>query len=135
MAKESGLGWTTLTLDDSAGSAKDIRDSVNSLDFSMPRAVIECTGLDKSAMERLLGIGDFQATLNGTFDDAANKSHVVLKTISTSDAQRTLALGVSGQTLSNEGLVTDYSVTRGDDAAFTWTAPFVLADGTAPTWS
>lgn len=135
MAKESGLAWTTLSLDDSGGTARDIRNNINSFNFATPRAVQDVTGVDKSAMERLLLLADFSGTLNGVFDDAANMSHAVLKTVPSSSVNRTLSLGVSGQTLANEVLVTDYNLSRGADGSLTWTAPFVLADGTVPTWS
>lgn len=133
--KESGLGWTTLTVDDSAGSAKDIRNDITSLEFATPRATQDTTGIDKSAMERLLLLADFSITLNGVFNDAADQAHAVLKTVSSTSVTRTVAIGVSGQTLSNECLITDYALNRADSGEFTWTAPGVLQNGTAPTWS
>lgn len=135
MAKESGLAWTTLSLDNSAGSANDIRNDVTNFQFGMPRAVQDVTGVDKSAFERLLLLADFSGQLNGVFNDASNMSHATLKTVSSTSVNRTLALSVSGQTLNNEVIVTDYAMTRAQDGALTWTAPFVLADGTVPTWS
>ncbi len=132
MAKENGLSWTTCSVDNSAGSLKAIVNDVNSLEYSTPRAVIETTGLDKAAMERLHGIADFSATLNGTFNDAADQAHDVFKVL---DNVRTFTLAVSGQTLSNEVLFTDYALNRGTDGSFTWSAPCVLANGTVPTWS
>lgn len=135
MAKESGLGWTTLSVDDAAGTARDIRNPVNDLQFATPRAVQDTTGIDKSAMERLLLLADFSITLNGTFDDGANLSHAVLKTVPSTSVLRTVSIGVSGQTLANECLFTDYSLTRAQSGELTWSAPGVLADGTVPTWS
>lgn len=135
MAKESGLGWSTLSVDDSAGTARDIRNDITNFEFSTPRAVQEITGVDKSAIERLLLLADFSITMNGVFNDAANLSHSVLKTVSSTSVTRTVSLGVSGQTLANECVITDYALTRGDDGSLTWTAPAVLADGTVPTWS
>jgi hypothetical protein len=135
MAKENGLAWTTLSLDDSAGTPRDIRNDVTNFNFATPRAVQDVTGVDKSAIERLLLLADFSGQLNGVFNDAANLSHATLKTVPSSSVNRTLSLGVSGQTLANEVIVTDYSLTRGADGSLTWTAPFVLSDGTVPTWS
>ncbi len=132
MSKENGLGWTTCSVDTSAGSLKALVNDVNSLEFSTPRAVIEVTGLDKSAMERLHGLADFSATLNGTFNDAADASHDVFKDLSN---VRTFTLVVSGQTLSNEVLFTDYALNRGTDGSLTYSAPCVLANGTVPAWS
>ncbi len=135
MPKESGIGWSTLSLDDASGTPRDIRTDVGNFTFATPRGVQDVTGVDKSAMERLLLLADFSGSLNGIFDDGANLAHTVLKTVPSTSVNRTLSLGVSGQTLANEVLVTDYALTRGADGALTWTAPFVLADGTVPTWS
>lgn len=135
MAKESGLGWTTLSVDDAAAAAQDIRNDVTNFEFATPRGVQEVTGVDKSAFERLLLLADFSITLNGVFNDAANKSHAVLKTVPSTSVTRTVSLGVSGQTLANECIFSDYSLTRAEDGSLTWTAPGALADGTVPTWS
>lgn len=135
MAKESGLGWTTLSVDDSAGTPRDIRNDVTNLQFATPRNVQDVTGIDKSAIERLLLLADFSITLNGVFNDAANLSHSVFKTVPSTSVARTVSIGVSGQTLANECIFTDYSLTRAAEGSLTWTAPGSLADGTVPTWS
>lgn len=136
MAKETGLGWTQLDVDDSSSAAQDLRDNTTNFEFSTPMAVQEVTGIDKYAMERLLLLADFSITLNGVFDDAATDSaHSVLKDVASTRVARTVAIGVSGQTLSNECLLTDYQLTRGDDGSLTWSCPGVLANGVAPTWS
>lgn len=135
MAKESGLGWTTLSVDGSDAAANDIKNDVTNFEFATPRAVQEITGVDKSAIERLLLLADFSITLNGVFNDAADKSHATFKDVGSTSVTRTVSLAVSGQTLANECLFTDYQLTRGDDGSLTWSAPGVLADGTVPTWS
>ena len=48
---------------------------------------------------------------------------------------RTTTLTVSGQTLANEVLYTDYPLNRADGGELTAAIPGVLADGTVPTWS
>jgi hypothetical protein len=135
VAKETGLGWTTLSVDNAGGTPQDIREDVNSLDFATPRAPLEVTGIDKSAFERLLGLADFTVTLNGTFDDAANKAHAVLSTVPSTSVNRTTSIAVSGQTLAGELLYTDYALSRGDDGTLKWTTAGMLADGTVPTWA
>lgn len=135
MAKESGLGWTTLSVDNSAGTPNDIRNDVTNFEFATPRAVQDTTGVDKFAMERLLLLADFSITLNGVFNDAASASHVTFKDVASTSVSRTVSLAVSGQTLTNECLITDYQMTRGDDGSLVWQAPGVLQSGTAPTWS
>lgn len=135
MAKESGLGWTTLSVDGSDAAANDIRNDVTNFEFATPRAVQEVTGIDVSAIERLLLLADFSITLNGVFNDDADKSHATFKDVGSTSVTRTVAIGVSGQTLSVECLLTDYQVNRGDDGSLTWSVPGVLQSGIAPTWS
>ncbi|MCI0690228.1 MAG: hypothetical protein L0Y54_23770 [Sporichthyaceae bacterium] len=135
MAKETGLGWTTLSVDDSAGTPQAIKNDVHNFEFATPRGVQDVTGVDRSAMERLLLLADFSITLNGTFNDAAGFSHQVFKTVPSTSVARTVTLVVSGQTLANETLFTDYQLTRGEDGSLVFTAPGVLADGTVPAWS
>jgi hypothetical protein len=135
MAKETGLGWTALSVDDAGGSPQDIRNDITNFEFATPREVQDVTGIDKSAMERLLLLADCSYQLNGVFNDAAGKSHQVFKTVPSTSVARTVTNTISGQSLATEMLFTDYSLTRGDDGSLNWTAPGVLADGTVPTWS
>lgn len=135
MAKETGLGWSSLMIDDATGDPDDLRNDVTNFEFATPRAVQDVTGVDKSAMERLLLLADFSITLNGVFNDAANASHEVLRTVPSTSVARTTTITVSGQTLAGELLYTDYALTRAADGALTWTSPGVLADGTVPTWA
>lgn len=136
MTKESGLGWTTLSVDDSGGTPQDIKNDVNSFQFATPRGVQDVTGVDKSAIERLLLLADMSITLNGAaFNDAAGKSFQVFKTVPSTSVARTTTLTVSGQTLAAELLYTDFSFNRQADGSLPWTAPGVLADGTVPTWA
>jgi hypothetical protein len=132
MAKQSGLGWTTFSVDSSTPTLTDIKNDVTSFDFSTPRDVQEVTGVDKSAVERILLLADFSITINGVFNTAT--SHPVLKTIPSSDVVRTVSLAISSQTLAPECLLTDYAITRSEKGELTWKVPGVLADGTAPTW-
>jgi hypothetical protein len=135
MAKETGLGWTTLSVDDSGGSPQAIKNDITNFDFATPREVQDVTGIDKSAMERLLLLADCSYTLNGVFNDAAGASHPVFKTVPSTSVNRTVTNVISGNTLATEMLPTDYALTRDANGALTWTVPMVLADGTVPTWS
>lgn len=133
--KESGLGWTTLSVDGSDAAANDIKNDVTNFEFATPRAVQEITGVDMFAIERLLLLADFSITLNGVYNDDADKSHVTFKDVGSTSVTRTVSLGVSGQTLAVECLLTDYQLTRGDDGSLVWSVPAVLQSGLAPTWS
>ena len=135
ISKESGLGWTTLSVDNAAGSPNAIKNDVTNFQFATPRGVQDTTGVDKSAMERLLLLADMSITLNGVFDDGSNLAHDTFKSVPSTSVARTTSLAVSGQTLAGELLYTDYSMTRAQDGSLLWTAPGVLADGTVPTWA
>lgn len=136
MAKESGLGWTTCSVDDSAGAAQAIINDITNLAFSTPRGVQDITGIDKSAYERLLLLADFSITLNGVFDDSsAANAHAVFRTVPSTSVARTTTLTVSGDTLANEVLYTDYPLTRAASGEFTFAVPGVLASGVVPTWT
>lgn len=136
MAKKSGLAWSVLSVDDSAGTPRDIRNDITNFQFATPRAVQDVTGIDKSANERLLLLADFSITLNGVFNDTVTTSaHAVFKTVPSTSVLRTVTLTVTGNTLANECLFTDYNITRSATGELTWTAPGVLADGTVPTWA
>lgn len=135
MSKQSGLGVTTLSVDDSTGTPQDIRNDVTNWQMSTPRAVQDVTGVDKSAIERLLLLADFSITLNGVYNNAAGKSHAVFRTVPSTSVLRSVAITVNGTTLNNECLFTDYALTRAQSGELTWSAPGVLGDGTVPTWS
>jgi hypothetical protein len=120
VAKESGIGLT-FTLDNSSGAGQAITNDVTDCNFSTPRNSQDVTGLDKSGYERIQLLADFKCSANGVFNDAADMSHAVLKTMSSTSVIRTLVLAVSGQSLTNEVTVDDYA--------------FSLANGTVPTWA
>ena len=132
MAKESGMAWTECTIDDSADAAKIIVNDVTSLDFSTPRNLLDWTGLDKSAIERGLGLADFSITVNCIFNDAAASSFAVFKATT---GERDVDLEISGQTLDNDCYVSDVAWGRAADGSFTIAGTLQLMDGTVPTWS
>lgn len=139
MAKESGLGWSVLSVDDSSGAVKTIKNDITNFQFATPRGVQDVTGIDKSAIERLLLLADMSVTFNGVFNDATNASHDVFKTIPSTSVAREFTLTVSGQTLGTTPtatlLLTDYAMTRAQTGELTWSVPGVLANGAVPTWS
>lgn len=135
MAKQSGLGWTTLSVDDSGGTPNAIKNDITNFQWATPRGVQDVTGIDKSAMERLLLLADMSMTLNGVFNNASSLSHDTFKTVSSTSVQRTVTNVISGSTLAAEMLPTDYSLTRAQAGELTWTVPLVLANGAVPTWA
>ncbi len=135
MAKETGLGWTTASVDASDTTVKAIINDLTNISLTTPRGVQDVTGIDKSAMERLLLLADASVDLNGVFNPAADQSHAVFKTVPSSSVARTVTLTISSQTLAGEYLFTDYALTRAGDGSLTFSAPGVLATGVVPTWS
>lgn len=133
MTKVTGLGWTTFSVDDSGGTPVAIKNDITDVSFATPRGVQDVTGIDKSAMERLLLLADFTVTPKGVFNVAV--SHIVFRTVPSSSVPRTVTMVVAAATLANEVLFTDYKNTRSAKGELLWDAPGVLADGTVPTWS
>lgn len=125
----------TVTVDDSAGAGQAITNDITSISFATPRGMQDITGLDKSGIERLLLLADGTVSITGVFNDAANMSHAVFKTVPTTSVSRTVVIAHSGQTLTIEMMFSDYSLNRGQDGSLTYTATGSLSNGTAPTWS
>lgn len=134
MAKISGLALTTLSVDDSGGVARDIRNDIHDFDFSTDVNLHDVTGLDKSAMERLNLLADFSINMRGTFNAAANLSHDVFKDV-VGGAARTVSLGFGGVTLANEVLFSQYRITRAANGSLSINAVGALQDGTVPTFA
>lgn len=141
MSKATGLGWTTLSVGDSSNASVDIRNDVTNWSFSTPRGVQDVTGIDKSAIERLLLLADFSCTLNGVFNAAT--SHTVFSTVPSTSVNRFIGNTVNAKNLNlgsagaSNGAVlfTDYQLTRAQTGELTWSVPGVLANGAVPTWS
>ena len=136
MAKQTGLG-DYLAIDDSGGTARDISNDLTDYGINISQELIDTTGLDKSARERITGMSDSDVTITGYFNAASNKSHDVFKTRT---GTRTFDLRVGGNSSSNPKLamemqVASYNITRGADGALGFTAGMNLADGTVPAWT
>ena len=135
MAKQSGLG-DYLAVDDSGGSARNISNDITSYSINTPQGMFEVTGIDKSAVERIVGLNDFTLGLNGYFNSASNMSHDVFKVRT---GTRTVTIAIGGNTsgkpkLEAEMLVSEYNLERGDDGALNWSVSMSLQSGTTPTW-
>lgn len=141
MTKVSGL-TTSVTVDDASGAGKDISNDITSFNVSTPRGMQDITGLDKSAVERILLRADGEIQMNGVFNaSTADKSHDVFKTVPTQSGSgtgstRTVVIVYPGtKTLTMECILTDYSLSMGNDGALTWTVNGSIANGVAPAWS
>lgn len=125
MAKVSGL-TTTLTV-----ASNNISNDVTSLTVDTPYGVQDVTGLDKSAMERLMLRADCTGSATGVFNTTASMSHATLKT----PGSKATVIGFPGATLTFTALWTNYAVSMGADGSLTWSANWALANGTAAAWT
>jgi hypothetical protein len=133
MAKENPV--LAVIIDDASGSAKTISNSILSCDWATPRPQMDITGVDKTAVERLLLLADYSATFNGSFNDAGNDAHDVFKTVPSTSVARTTSVALSGQTLAVEAFATDYALSRQTTGEVSWTVTMVNSDGGVPTWA
>jgi hypothetical protein len=111
---------------------------VTDFQLSTPRAIQDITGVDKSAHERLLLLADVSVSLKGVFNNAANMSHVVFKTIPSTSVIRATIITPTSSTppfLSFNAFYSDYSITRAAAGELTWDVKGDLGDGATPTWS
>ncbi len=136
MAKQSGMG-DYFAVDDSSGSLRTISNDVTSIGVNVGQALIAITGLDKSAVERLIGLADGSFSVSGVFNPTSNMSHDVFKTRT---GTRTVDYKIGGNTSGNpyltmECLVDSYVLARGSDGSLTFTAGLQLQSGTSPAWS
>jgi hypothetical protein len=135
MALEAGFPMVVI-VDDSGGTPRTLSAVINTVQFATPRGVQDVTGVSMSAIARLLLLADQTVTYGlAGFDDAANSTHDVFKTVSSSSVARTNSIALSGQTLASEMFFTDYQLNRGADGSITATVPGVLANGAVPTWA
>ena len=125
MAKVSGLP-STLTI-----AGNNISNDVLSLSFDTPFAEQDVTGLDKSAIERLLLRADCTGSINGVFNATASMSHATLK----APGVKTFVIALPGATLTFSAVTTNYAVSLGADGSLTWSVNFGLSTGTAAVWS
>lgn len=125
MAKVSGL-TTTVTV-----ASNDISNDITSINVDTPYGVQDITGLDKSAIERLLLRADCTGSMTGVFNTAANKSHATLKT----PGSKTFVIAYPGATLTFTAVTSNYAVTFGQDGSLVWSCNWALSSGTAAAWT
>jgi len=135
MAKENGLG-ASIAIDDSGGTARTVTNDIRDCNISTPRAMLDITGMDKSAIERLQTHADGSVDANGVFNDTVSTGlFTVLKTIPSTSVIRTMTFGLSGQSLAMEMIANDMKLSRGTDGGANISTHLDLADGAVPTWA
>ena len=134
MTKASGMGMT-ISIEDADGTARAIGNDIVSATFNTTRGVQDITGLNKSAMERLLLLNDFNLNVTAVWNPGATPSmHAVFSTPADNDTREVIIV-VGGKTLTAECVMTDVAWSRPSDGSFGATATFLLADGAAAVWS
>ena len=134
MAKQTGLG-DYFAVDNSSGSLVDISNDCTSITFNQGQNLLDITGIDKSAMERIAALGDLTVSVSGVFN--ASSSHTVFSNLANN---RTCSYAIGGNTTSNpllsfEGLCSSYNLDRASDGGITFSVDISLQSGTVPTWS
>ena len=127
MAKTSGI-TTAVTV-----GGQVISNDVRSITIDTPYGEQEITGLDKSAVERLLLRADVQGSMTGVFNTAASMSHAQLKTPGSKTF--VVAFAAAAATATFTANTTNYNVTMAEDGSLTWSVNFNLNNGTALAWT
>lgn len=131
MAKKTGVAQQFFL------GGRDLSGDVGSLsNVSSPVAMLEATGINKSAVERLQGLADGRIAFNSWFNDAAGQEHAALKGLPTANVILLWALGGAiGDTAA--ALVAkqmNYDFARGPDGALALSVETLGANGEALLW-
>ncbi|UOZ10545.1 hypothetical protein [Amycolatopsis sp. WQ 127309] len=130
MSKESGLGDRLYV------GGYDLSGDIGALDsIASPRGVLDVTGINKSAMERIYGTRDGNMQFTAFFNVDPGQAHPVLSALPTSDVE--LIYG-HGATLGNVaaamvGKQIGYDPSRGADGSLTFKVE-VQANGYGLEW-
>lgn len=119
MAKSSGLGQGMVV------AGVSIPGDIQTVNVRGGPALLDVTGIDKSAFERIGGLLDGAIDLGTFFNDAASRAHATLSTLPTGDRQ---VLYYFGSTIGSAfaamvGKQLDYGPTRGTDGSLTIAVP------------
>jgi hypothetical protein len=131
MAKTSGLGNQFYY------GGYDLSGDIGSLEsIASPRTTYEVTGLDKSAIERIVGYGDGMISFTSFFNDAAAQEHVALSALATTDK---VAIYSVGETLGDtacglQAKQINYDPTRAADGSLTISCEVLGSVGDPIEW-
>jgi hypothetical protein len=127
MAGKLSALTTTVTV-----ASNNISNDVLSFSFDTPYGVQEITGLDKSAVERLLLRADCTGSFSFAFNVDASRSHATLKT---PGSKTFVILFAAVATATFTALTTNYGLNVGTDGSILGTANWALSSGTAVAWT
>lgn len=124
---------------DSGGTPRIFSNDVTDFTLNTPIAMQDITGVDKSAHERLALLVDLTCQLKFVANFAANMSHAVLSSATTSPTVRACVVyptsNHSTPTLPFNALIGSYNLARGNGGDLTGQSDLSLADGSVPTWA
>lgn len=127
MAGKLSAITTTVTV-----ASNNISNDVLSLNFDTPYGSQDITGLDKSAVERLLLRADCTGSLTFALNVDASRSHATLKT----PGSKSFVINFAGAaTATFTALTTNYGLAVGTDGSVVGTANWELSSGTAVAWT
>src|SRR5690349_19598401 len=118
---------TTVTI-----ASNNISNDVGSLTFDTPYGTQDVTGLDKSAVERLLLRADCTGTLNFFFNVDSSRSHATLKT---PGSKSVVILFGGAATATFNAIFGNYSLNVAADGSITGSSNWQLDSGTAVAWT
>lgn len=130
MAKQAGMG------DNIYVGGYDLSGDVGAVTaIRQPSALLDVTGIDKSAQERLYGLGDGEISFNSFFNDAALQEHIALK-VPRKDVIVTYFRGtvLGGQTANLDAKQVNYDWARGADGSLIATIQALAARGVGLEW-
>ncbi len=138
MAKRAGLGQRLYAVQIGGGPAYDFSGDVGSIDSASSMfGVLDDTGIDKSAMERLAGLGDGALAFTSFHNNAVGGAHAVLSVLN-GLAVRSMWLGsaVEGELLAYviNGIQDAYPGTRAANGALTYKPAVKGYNGDFPDW-
>lgn len=125
MAKVSGI-TTTFTV-----ASNDVSNDITSFNLDTPYGVQDITGLDKSAVERLLLRADANGSITGVHNTASNRFHATFKT----PGSKTFVIAFPGATATFTAVTTNYALNMGADGSLIPSVNWALSSGTAVAWT
>jgi hypothetical protein len=135
MAKRSGLGQRFALVQIGAGPGYDLSGDVGSIDTAETMlATLDVTGLDKTAHERLVGLGDGKLAYTGFFDNAAHPLITPLRGLPVRAFWVGSQVEGDGLALAISGILTNYPVTRAAGGTLTIKPVVDSSGGDLPDW-
>ena len=130
MAKGSGLGQQIFV------HGYDLSGDVAAIDNAgSPRELLDITGLNASAHERVMGLSDGNLGVSSWFNDATEQEHAAFKGLVTTDRIVTWAFGATRGDVAAclVGKQINYDPSRGSDGSLSFTID-TQADGVSLDW-